>query len=246
MKYFVVSDIHGCFGSLILALSKAGYDQNNPNHTLIVLGDIFDRGREPIQVYLFFKSIPEHRLILVRGNHEDMLIMAVEQGLDDVADVENGVAQTISDITGISINALKRFVGKPVLPMLNHPIYRYIRSSRWFQYIEIGNFIFTHSYIPTKDGQYLPNWRTISKYNPLWEEAHFVDADRELASGSFNPEIENDKILVSGHRPTRYLHEKYSNLKDNDSIFYGKNYVCIDGSVYQSGRLNVFTFESDE
>ena len=243
MKYFVVSDIHGFYQPLVKALSEAGYQEDNPNHTLIVLGDIFDRGREPLQVYNFLKSIPEERLILIRGNHEDCFLMAVEDGLDDVFDVENGTAQTIADILGKSFNSLGIYVGEPVTPMFDNEIYKFIKSDRWKQYIEIGDYIFTHSYIPTVDDLYLPSWRKLPKTSRYWDQAHFVDPDREMKNHSFDEEIQKGKILVSGHRPTSYLHEKYEGKKDDNSIFYSKNYICIDASVYATGKINVFTFE---
>ena len=44
MKYFIVSDIHSFYVELKSALDKAGFNKRNKDHTLIVCGDIFDRG----------------------------------------------------------------------------------------------------------------------------------------------------------------------------------------------------------
>lgn len=244
MKYFVVSDIHGFYQPLVKALSEAGYQKDNLNHTLIVLGDIFDRGREPLLVYSFLKSIPEERLILIRGNHEDFFVTAVEEGLNDVVDVENGTALTIADILGVTFNSLGKYVDKPVTPMLKNEVYKFIKSNKWRQYIEIGNYILTHSYIPTINGKYDPSWRTMPKYSLEWDWAHFVNADKEMERHSFDEEIKKGKILVSGHNASSYLHRVYEGKKDDYSIFYGKNYICIDASVYHSGKINVFTFEA--
>ena len=51
MKVFCVSDIHGHYTELINCLNKAGYDENNENHLLVVLGDLFDRGTESKKVF---------------------------------------------------------------------------------------------------------------------------------------------------------------------------------------------------
>ena len=45
-KYFVCSDIHGFYKEWMSSLDEVGFDINNNEHILIVLGDIFDRGRE--------------------------------------------------------------------------------------------------------------------------------------------------------------------------------------------------------
>ena len=51
MKLFVVSDLHGHYKELIKALKKAEFDENNDNHLLISLGDMFDRGQDSVLVY---------------------------------------------------------------------------------------------------------------------------------------------------------------------------------------------------
>lgn len=71
-KYFVVSDIHGFYSPMMAALKKNGFDINNPNHYLICLGDLLDRGGEAKKVINFFYNFPKDRLILIRGNHEDL------------------------------------------------------------------------------------------------------------------------------------------------------------------------------
>ena len=68
MKYFCVSDVHGYYDQLLDALEKAGFDQTNPEHTLISCGDHFDRGRQPVEVMNYLMALP--RKILIRGFHE--------------------------------------------------------------------------------------------------------------------------------------------------------------------------------
>ena len=57
--YYVISDIHGYFDEMISALAKSGYDSNNSEHHLIVIGDMFDRGTQSKQVleYLYNLNI---------------------------------------------------------------------------------------------------------------------------------------------------------------------------------------------
>ena len=54
-KYFVVSDIHSFCRELKKGLKQAGFDKENPDHVLIVCGDIFDRGHQTLQTYKFLK-----------------------------------------------------------------------------------------------------------------------------------------------------------------------------------------------
>ena len=46
MKYFAISDMHSFYSIAKKSLDEAGFDPDNENHTLVVCGDIFDRGDE--------------------------------------------------------------------------------------------------------------------------------------------------------------------------------------------------------
>ena len=79
-KYFVFSDIHGEYISLVDTLSKAGFEPDNPKHILICIGDGFDRGPDSRAIYELFVNCPRH--IYVRGNHDNMLQEALEKDMD--------------------------------------------------------------------------------------------------------------------------------------------------------------------
>ena len=90
MKCFISSDIHSFFDEWQTALLKSGFDIHNPEHVIVVLGDIFDRGTQPLQVYYFLKALPKERRILIRGNHEILLKELVERGYAESHDYHNG------------------------------------------------------------------------------------------------------------------------------------------------------------
>lgn len=68
--YFVMSDIHGCHDQLMAALSH----WEPENETLIVLGDLIDRGPDSlnvIQTLSALKSIHKDRVVILKGNHDE-------------------------------------------------------------------------------------------------------------------------------------------------------------------------------
>ena len=79
MKYFVVSDIHSCFSELKKSLDRVKFDRNNPEHMLIVCGDIFDRGEEAVETFNFLYSLNKKNCILIRGNHEELYLNLLEK-----------------------------------------------------------------------------------------------------------------------------------------------------------------------
>ena len=73
MKYYITADIHGFYTEFHKALDEAGYFTDPKPHKLIILGDIFDRGQEAVEMQRFILSLLEQdAVILVRGNPEDL------------------------------------------------------------------------------------------------------------------------------------------------------------------------------
>ena len=56
-KIFAVSDIHGEYEILIKGLKEAGFDEDNPEHLLVSVGDAFDRGGNVLAVYEYLKRL---------------------------------------------------------------------------------------------------------------------------------------------------------------------------------------------
>lgn len=105
-KYFITSDIHSFYSPLKKALKQAGFKKTNPNHILIVAGDLFDRGTETLEVYKYIKSIPKSRLVLLRGNHEELFEEILEAQFPGDHDFSNGTVLTCCDIAGANIDDL--------------------------------------------------------------------------------------------------------------------------------------------
>ena len=69
-KIFAVSDIHGEYEILIKGLKEAGFDEDNPEHLLVSVGDAFDRGENALAVYEYLKRLSdEGKAIVLKGNH---------------------------------------------------------------------------------------------------------------------------------------------------------------------------------
>ena len=99
MRYFIVSDIHSCYRPLEKALKDKGFDLNNSEHILVVLGDVFDRGLDTRKVYdLLANTIPQDRVILVRGNHENLFVELLQKSFPDRHDFTNGTVGTFVQI----------------------------------------------------------------------------------------------------------------------------------------------------
>lgn len=79
MKYYVVADPHGYFSELKEALTEKGFFEDKNPHKLVICGDLLDRGSEALQTQSFVLDLlKKDEVILIRGNHEDLLVDLVE------------------------------------------------------------------------------------------------------------------------------------------------------------------------
>ena len=249
MKFFVTSDIHSYYDELKLALDNAGFDEDNPEHYLVVLGDCFDRGEQSAEVLRFLRCL--ERRILVKGNHEQLLVECCERGYPHSYDYSNGTVKTIYDLGGAGLkldldecftNTLAR-VSTFIDNMVN--------------YFETKNYIFVHSWIPLKSLDDLPARYTRNRkfaFNPDWRNASQAEWDAamwgnpfDLAEKGFN---QTGKQIVFGHWNTSYLRRVHEiqpewGPKANFDIYYGNNYIGIDGCVAHSGKCNVLVLEDE-
>lgn len=234
MKFFVMSDIHGFYDEMRSALDAAGFNPDDENHWLITCGDHFDRGPKPLQVMEYLMGLP--RKILVKGNHEELLLKCIDRGYALSHDWYNGTAQTI---VGFAPNAQEFNVACSVT-------YDKVKDfiNEMTDYFELKNHIFVHSWIPlTRKFEFNPDWRYATQND--WYEARWGNPF-ELAEQGLLP----DKTVVFGHFHTSYAWSKYENKpewgKEADfSIYRGNGYIGVDGCCAYSGKVNVLVLEDE-
>ena len=59
MKYYVTSDTHGFYTLLHEVLKNADFFQESDPCKLIIIGDLFDRGKEAVQMQDFILGLME-------------------------------------------------------------------------------------------------------------------------------------------------------------------------------------------
>ena len=103
MKYYITADIHGFYTEFHKALDEVGYFIDPEPHKLIILGDIFDRGQEAVEMQQFVLELMEKDdVILIRGNHEDLYeeMITIDEGLPVRHHKSNGTYSTALQLTG--------------------------------------------------------------------------------------------------------------------------------------------------
>ena len=225
---FVVSDIHGHYTLLKNALDKAGFDKEDPNHLLVCCGDYFDRGSENVAVLKFFERLKH--CVLLRGNHEDMLLKLLYTGKVLPHHYINGTMQTMTDFFGkFSIDPADDTVDFSGKTSNINWLCEFIESTQ--DYFETEHYVFVHGWLP--DGDY----RTADKES--WEKARWI---KWIHAYTGQPPIP-EKTLVCGHYPTFFAETHCG--KGNADIFRGNGLIAIDAGTYSSGQVNVLVLEDE-
>jgi serine/threonine protein phosphatase 1 len=254
MKFFVLSDVHSFYDAMMEALHKNGFDMGNPDHHVIICGDLFDRGPDACKVLEFAKTLASAgRLQYVAGNHEDLLFDCIAEigkgtGISG-HHFDNGTVDTICQITGVNKYALtfqysmtEEFITK--LTELTDFI-----ADNAVDFVEIDRYVFVHGWIPFTWRYGQPN--TSNWENGNWSEARWTNGMQAWWNGASLP----DKTIVCGHYHSSWGHSHLNrdrkefppkNRKDwqkSFEPFIDKGIIALDACTAYSDFCNCLVVE---
>lgn len=236
-RYFVVADVHGFADLMKKGLNQAGFNPNNSNHVLISLGDLTDRGPQPIECLEYVLSCPNR--ILLRGNHEELVDDLIRSREPSSNDVSNGTFATViefakkvrgfnisdtyalMDWDGVRRDAAKLQVWKDYY-------------SELVSYCELGKFVFVHGWIPL-----VPDWRKNAK-DKDWYDAIWAQTPNMVKAQWWD---DQHKIIVCGHWHSEYFWRHYNNEPNNFSTFVHPYFIALDACTAYSKQINILVIE---
>ena len=227
-KLFVVSDIHGYYTLLKNALDQAGFDKDNDDHLLVCCGDYFDRGSENMEVLKFFERL-RHK-VLLRGNHEDMLLKLLLTGKLQRHHYINGTMSTLQNMLGkYSIDPIDDSIDFSGKTRIVDRFCEFIQET--VDYYETEHYVFVHGWLP--ENAQTPEARQ-NAGSEAWAKARWVKwveqytDQRPLA----------DKTLVCGHVPT------FFRTPGCTDIYFGNGLIAIDAGTADTQQVNVLVLEN--
>lgn len=239
MKYFVSSDIHGFYDEWMQSLKDKGFERNNPNHKIIICGDALDRGRQPKQIIDFILSNKD-KVILIRGNHEDLMEEMILRNNSTATDLSNGTAYTIVDLY-------------PEWQITEFDLSKIAKETRLQEvldlcvdYYETDHYVFVHGWIPIIENCYLydTDWRTARKER--WQQARWTNPVEMYKYKIYEP----NKTIVCGHWHCSALwHELYPEQyeefgeKANFEPFITDKMIALDACTAYSKKVNVVVID---
>jgi hypothetical protein len=250
MRYYVAADVHGFYTEFHKALEEAGYFADPGPKKLVILGDLFDRGREALEMQDFIlKLLAEDALVLVRGNHEDLFVRLVNEdlGLPVRPHVGNGTYGTALQLTGWGAKTARVRHLKFAAKARETPYYRQIIPAA-VDYFETARYLFVHGWIPGVPGlgkvyRYDPDWRAAEGED--WKKARWINGMDAAQS------CREEKTILCGHFHCSYGHAVYEKKgsefgPDADfSPYYAPGVIALDACTALSGRVNVLVLEDE-
>ena len=204
---YVMSDIHGCYQEYMKMLELINFNEND---TLYIIGDVCDRGKDPMKVLLHM--IEHDNIIPIFGNHDveayPFLVLEYSKEID-VLDrkflwwMSQGGNTTLSDFQKLC----KKDQDK---------ILSYIEEFRYYEELNINNtdYILVHG-----------GFKNFELDKPLsLYRIHDLVWERPDYDKVYFP----NKYIISGHTPTHHIDK---NMRGK--IIKKNNHICIDcGCVF--------------
>ena len=238
MATYVISDIHGEYDKFTRLLDKIKFKDED---TLYILGDVVDRGPDPIKTLLKMMEMPN--VIPLIGNHEVMALDCLDFLCKEITEdtVENMSPQDIMNLLNWhyngSITTMSQF--KMQDEETRESIIEYLKDFEAYAEVDVicddgteKTFLLVHAGL----GGYASD-KKIEDYSLndiVWERPDY--------SKPYYPDRKNFFVLT-GHTPTQAIE---GNPKPG-YIYRENNIIDIDcGACFEGGRLAAICLETDE
>ncbi len=221
MATYVMSDIHGEYDMFMELLKEINFKEDD---TLYILGDILDRGPNPIKTILKLMEMPN--VICMVGNHELMALECLEFLIQEITEmsIENLDEEMLDNLVTWQYNGSKSTIDefRTLDHEMQHSVIDFIKEFLIYEEVTVaGNdYLLVHGGL----GGFYPG-KDIEDYSLkelIWDRAEY--------DIQYYPDV----YVVTGHTPTQ---EIIGNSKPG-YIFKGNNHIAIDcGCNRPDGRL---------
>lgn len=224
---YAMSDIHGMYRKYKKMLELIELSDND---TLYIIGDVIDRGPEPIQILQ--DMMQRRNVIPILGNHEYMALNAlwyIRDFIDSDGSVTDESLEFNKHYRLWQMNACRTTMeglGRLAVKQ-RREVVRYIWNFKWHKTVNIGDmkFILVHAGFEnfSKDrpfNDYRPEELVWCRHIP--DERYFED---------------ENTYVVTGHTPVRKFTGKPYILHKNNNIFIDCG-ACLNGGKLGCIRLD--------
>ena len=228
--HYVMSDIHGCYEEYRELLDKIAFSDND---VLYVLGDVIDRGPEPVKLLQDMMLRPN--VIPLIGNHEYMALRVLRKLCVEITDETVSAGQlNLDDMTAYlnwSMDGGQKTIEqfRKLTTEEQQDILEYLEEFLLYEEVTAGGkkYILVHAglepFVPEKaiNDYTLPEMLFQS---PEYSRVYFAD-----------------RYLITGHTPTIR-----QDAPHEAEILEKNRHIAIDCGCVYGGRLAAYCLETGE
>ena len=229
MRTFVMSDVHGEYQKYLQMLELIQFSENDELH---IIGDVLDRGPNPIALLLDIMN--RTNVILLAGNHEYMALSCMELLFRELTDE---LLDSLDMNMLMMISEWQRNGGDTTIkelketdPSVRADIFDYLSGLELYEEIDIGNkrYILVHG-----------GFSDFRAERPLWD----YSADELLwTRPDYSRTYFKDRYIISGHTTTRTIPDNHG----RDLIYRNSNHIVIDCGCTFGGKLSCLCLEDNK
>lgn len=222
---YVISDLHGQYEAFRAMLNSISFSDDD---TLYILGDIIDRGNQPLEIYEYIVSAPNIHMLM--GNHEKMFLDYAHNLNNDILNrtfkwsrlAREYFRQWQANGGTVTYEALllkdEQYVTKFI---------EYIESLPYYFKIEVNEqkFLLCHSKPIAYESDSLDDLLRMN-----------IEDDSILWNRDLNEDVvDEDYIIIHGHTPVKEI------------VLYAEgSCVDIDCGSYRTGRLGCLCLDNGD
>ncbi|MCK1366391.1 metallophosphoesterase family protein [Bradyrhizobium sp. 62] len=215
-KTHAVGDVHGCLDQLERLVELCERDAGEGRSKLIFLGDYIDRGPDSRGVIEFLMDLQKwspDEIICLRGNHEDLLLAALEGEDAELNWRQNGAQST-----------LESYKAKT-------PRYVPLKHIDWIRslplYHDDGMRFFVHAGVHPDKPLDLQRRRDL-----LWIREPFLSSDKDFG-----------RLIVHGHTPipSGNPDQRINRLNIDTGAVYGRDLTAAAFDAHVAAPLRFFS-----
>ena len=226
---YVASDIHGFLGKYYDFIDSSNFSDDD---VFYIIGDVIDRGPDGVRILL--DIMQRQNVILIKGNHEHMLLPTLKELaysdpisqneiiMTDIAICPIGQRETLTEFCRLSREEQYRVID-------------YLESLKLYEIISVND----QKYLLVHAG--LPDFEEMGELEDMWDMDFFTE--EELLFGQHWYEVKHftDTIVIVGHQPTRFI-----DGAESDKIYRCGDSINVDCGLGFGGQLGVLCLNTNE
>jgi diadenosine tetraphosphatase ApaH/serine/threonine PP2A family protein phosphatase len=239
-RIYAIGDIHGCSDLLETLLDQITADNliraDMQSKKLVFLGDYIDRGPDSARVIdILMRGLPDgYEAIFLKGNHEAMLLEALEDSKSALFWMQNGGRETIASYAFRkelldSVSEPDTDDPMPVFAQHLPPEHLDFLTSLQHSY-QCGDYFFAHAGVHPDRPLNEQKDRDL-----MWIRDRFLFSEKDFG-----------KTIVHGHTPTREVDTADNRIGIDTAAVYGGKLTALMLEGQQRKFLSAYAKKMDD